>query len=853
MMNFGHLYDPILAQVGSPEQPSWRSWVAASLALDHSRENLDQHSHRGRGLSWLGDPPPSHVLNAPARVITSVSPSETAQILVDRKTPASGFIHRELDTVGHATIPPLLTSPIPKPKSLLPAHRVVVNLQVSPPCSNMPPPAQDIFSESISTDPPPANIQQRQDHPVPRKGISANGPIQTNKFYANFFLANQTSPSFLHPYSVAWPRGQGASGTFGLAISHIEPHQRVFGPTKPPTGAASYFINPIGIQSVCLSAAELGPATELTTESPTDFSVQVSLRPGPGAQPAVRFPLVQGAGFITALYEGSRPVVQTGVFFRAVTRVAAEPKPGVVKYRVQLEDGTTWFLYARHTSGSPLDLEVVNNGLARARQPFFGTIQVAKDALGVGGGEAVYDRACGTYATGVRLSGSVEGSRGWYMLAFEKGGLVGGELVMFALPHHQDSFDAPTRARVTGLRLQTTTKGVAAAVLADAWTMVEPDLPTGIGFLPWLPQKGSVSAISEGTKAAIRMVAQQEVSQNILDQTDQNSMYFSGKALAKFACLVLVIREMLGDPGLAQAGLTQLKMAFSRFKENAQKYPLVYEGAWGGVVSSATYVTGDPYLDFGNAHYNDHHFHWGYFIYTAAVIGRLDPSWIPANKAYVDMLVRDVANPSRRDPYFPLWRCFDWFHGHSWAHGLFESWDGKNQESSSEDTMHAYALKLWGSVTGDANLEARSNLILAVQARSFDAYYYYRSGNTVQPPQFVGNKVAGILFENKVDHTTFFGANIEFIEGIHMLPLLPHTPYTRRPAFVREEWDTYFSGGRAEAVNSGWKGILFGNYATIDPRGAYSFFSQPGFNPGWLDGGASLTWYLCYSAALGGL
>ena len=131
------------------------------------------------------------------------------------------------------------------------------------------------------------------------------------------------------------------------------------------------------------------------------------------------------------------------------------------------------------------------------------------------------------------------------------------------------------------------------------------------------------------------------------------------------------------------------------------------QASWGGVVSSATYATGDPGADFGNSYYNDHHFHYGYFIYAAAVIGYLDPAWVQPNKGYVNMLVRDVANPSGQDKYFPVWRCFDWFHGHSWAHGLFETLDGKDQESSSEDTMHAYALKMWGTVSGDSNLAAR--------------------------------------------------------------------------------------------------------------------------------------------------
>jgi endo-1,3(4)-beta-glucanase len=95
------------------------------------------------------------------------------------------------------------------------------------------------------------------------------------------------------------------------------------------------------------------------------------------------------------------------------------------------------------------------------------------------------------------------------------------------------------------------------------------------------------------------------------------------------------------------------------------------------VVSSAAYVTGDAGADFGNSYYNDHHFHYGYFIYTAAVIGHLDPAWINVNKPFVNTLVRDISNPSTKDKVFPVWRCFDWYHGHSWAHGLFESLDGK--------------------------------------------------------------------------------------------------------------------------------------------------------------------------------
>lgn len=59
---------------------------------------------------------------------------------------------------------------------------------------------------------------------------------------------------------------------------------------------------------------------------------------------------------------------------------------------------------------------------------------------------------------------------------------------------------------------------------------------------------------------------------------------------------------------LGQAGLKNLKEAFSTFVQNKQQFPLVYEKAWGGVVSTASYTTGNSGMDFGNTYYNDHHF-----------------------------------------------------------------------------------------------------------------------------------------------------------------------------------------------------------------------------------------------------
>lgn len=297
--------------------------------------------------------------------------------------------------------------------------------------------------------------------------------------------------------------------------------------------------------------------------------------------------------------------------------------------------------------------------------------------------------------------------------------------------------------------------------------------------------KGSIATLSAQAASAILSAAQTEADQDVKGKCCLDSMYFSGKGLGKFAMILYVLHSLVyAPPELTTKVLNKLKEAFTVFVDNKQINPLVYEKGWCGVVSTAGLK--DAGADFGNGYYNDHHFHYGYFVYAAAVIGMVDPSWLHANggrnKEWVQMLVRDFANPVN-DAEFPFSRSFDWYHGHSWAKGLFESGDGKDEESTSEDSFASYALKMWGNTINDTNLEARGNLMLAIQARTFQTYFLMEESNTTQPEQIRKNKVTGITFENKVDHTTYFGMNPEYIQGIHMIPLNPCSALIRTSNF----------------------------------------------------------------------
>lgn len=400
-----------------------------------------------------------------------------------------------------------------------------------------------------------------------------------------------------------------------MAISHIDANQRAYGPPDHTIHGhpVKYFINPIGIQSIILSATELGPSSILTSNNLQSFSAMANLHPYGGSPASLTFPLVQGMGFITGIYANLQPVIESSVFFRALV-AAGCPRIGIFKYRIILEDNKNWLLYARPNDGHDPHLSLISNTRLQGPANWSGIVQIAKNTEG-NAGEFIYDGSAGVYATNATIVGSKSGTLGTYQLRWTKCGIATGNssprLLMFALPHHVQSFNGPTALNIKSTRLQTTTKGMATAVVADSWTLLEPDLPTDIGFAPWTPLHRNATRISTAANHVIKAIAQEEIRQDMGAQTNLDSMYFSGKALSKFATLVYAVHDLAQQSKLAMEGLAQLKAAIACFVGNKQKYPLVYDTAWKGVVSSGSYVTGDAGQDFGNTFYNDHHFHYG--------------------------------------------------------------------------------------------------------------------------------------------------------------------------------------------------------------------------------------------------
>lgn len=216
-------------------------------------------------------------------------------------------------------------------------------------------------------------------------------------------------------------------------------------------------------------------------------------------------------------------------------------------------------------------------------------------------------------------------------------------------------------------------------------TMREENLPVDIGFLPWSPNHTNNLTYSPGTLQTIASAVNEELQQDMSQQADMDSVYWAGKALQKFAHICLVVKDILKNNDTSTECIRNLKMAMDKFATNIQKFPLGHDETYKGVVSSISWDSSASETgDYGNTFYNNHNYQYGYLISSAAIVGHLDPSWITANKGSVDMLVRDVANPSARDEYYPQMRYLDFFHGLSWPHGIFKTPDGKEVGSVSE-------------------------------------------------------------------------------------------------------------------------------------------------------------------------
>ena len=414
------------------------------------------------------------------------------------------------------------------------------------------------------------------------------------------------------------------------------------------------------------------------------------------------------------------------------------------RFEVKLQwTSLTFFIYAS------TEITFNANGhYLEASGPFTGSIRAA-GFFGDKGLVApeILDLHAGRIPKGGSISSTVEGDVATMKFNWIAEG--DGDLLMMALPHHAETLKNPGTTHSSRV-----VKGLTVGYTGDTWIFEEP--LTTIGW-------NSPRPLPAGKKEVVRAALADDIANTGCCSDDP---YFGGKKMAKLARLSLIADE-LGETSLATQARERIKPFIEGWLGGTNGDKLVYDSTWGGVVS----LNGlnDQHADFGNGMYNDHHFHYGYHIYAAAVMAKADSAWGAKWDDAVVHMISDVAEPSRASEWYPFQRSKDWYDGHSWASGLFTFADGKNMESTSESVNVWYAIYLYGLARENTRLKDLGRLMTALEIRSAKNYWQMTTLKSNFPAPFSDNKVVGIQWSAKVDYATWFGNNVEYIHCIQVI------------------------------------------------------------------------------------
>ncbi|KAK3413566.1 hypothetical protein EUGRSUZ_I02115 [Eucalyptus grandis] len=378
------------------------------------------------------------------------------------------------------------------------------------------------------------------------------------------------------------------------------------------------------------------------------------------------------------------------------------------KHTLKLNNNQTWLVYI----SSPMSFSHSLNAITSGR--FSGVIRIAYLPDSGSFSEEVLDKFSSLYA----LSGDAVLTSAFFLeYKWEKRGW--GDLLMLVHPLHVRLLSRED-CRVTVLEdfKYRSIDGDLVGVVGDSWV-----LRSNFVSVTW----HSIRGIKELHNEIIQALHRDMVSLNPVAITATSS-YFYGKFIARAARLALIVEEVC---------YPEVILTIGKYLKNT------IEPWLDGTFSGSTNLGED--LGFGL--YNAHHYHLGYFLYAIVVLAKIDPAWGRKYRPQAYSLMADFMNLGRRsNSKYPRLRCFDLYKLHSWASGLTEFGDGRNQESTSEAVNAYYSAALMGLAYGD------THLVTAAQT-----WWHVREGHNLYEEDFTReNGVVGVLWANKRDSGLWF-------------------------------------------------------------------------------------------------
>ena len=341
------------------------------------------------------------------------------------------------------------------------------------------------------------------------------------------------------------------------------------------------------------------------------------------------------------------------------------------------------------------------------------------------------------------------------------------------------------------------------------------------GLLPcWAaPREGDSAASPYRADLFRRLLADYAARGNFGGDT-----YWGGKGLFQMAGAMIAARE-IGDAATFAKARERLRAQFEdwlTWTPGEDKFYFSYIPRWGGLVGENTSYDSDAF--------NDHHFHYGYFTWSGALLCLVDEDFKARFGGMLKLIAKDYANWDRGDKRFPLFRTFDPWAGHSFAGGIGDG-AGNGQESSSEAMQGWGGLYLLGLALGDDSMRDAGIFGYVSEARGTAEYWFDRDRKNIDYTKYTKPYNSNLTCHG-VGWWTYFSGDPVWMHSIQWLPNSPALDYLSEDLkFAKWDYDTmwgskHVSGWDGELGNASLGNVVLSYLQRSDPEQAAAIFDK---------------------------
>ncbi len=323
------------------------------------------------------------------------------------------------------------------------------------------------------------------------------------------------------------------------------------------------------------------------------------------------------------------------------------------------------------------------------------------------------------------------------------------------------------------------------------------------GILPFFPQP---LAWAEGFSAT-RM---QELNADYAARgTFGGDTYWGGKGLTQMMHYMTFALQM-GDTTtfrLAKQRLKNTLIDWLTYTPGEPRFYFAHYPRWGAMVGFDCSYDSDTF--------NDHHFHYGYFVYAAAVLCMLDADFREQYGAMAREVARDYANWERETASLkdehgvlePWFRTLDPYCGHSFAGGMGNGGNGNGQESTSEAIQGWGGVWMLGAALGDEQMLKAGIFGYTLETRAAAEYWFDRHRTNIDYTKYQHPYCCNLTMQG-VGWWTWFSGDPVWMHSIQWLPISPVLSnfFSEDLAFTRWDYTEMYSGkeiGDYEAAQGG--------------------------------------------------